>query len=74
MIFAQPAPLFFGVFCLDMFCFGTRMAVEVSEDTTVQPYQFEPESDPEQDEGRKEICQLRLEQVVSEWMLNVMSL
>ncbi len=45
----------------------------VSEDT-VQPYQFEPESDPEQDDGPEEVRQLRLEQDVSEWLVNVMSL
>ncbi len=48
-------------------------AVGVSEDT-VQPYQFEPESDPEQDDGPEEVRQLRLEQDVSEWLVNVMSL
>lgn len=61
------------------------MAAGVSEDT-VQPYQFEPESkkkknktfepesDTEQDDGPEEVRQLRLEQDVSEWLVNVMSL
>ncbi len=53
--------------------FWRRMAAGVFEDT-VQPYQFEPESDPEQDDGPEEVRQLRLEQDVSEWLVNVMSL
>jgi len=46
------------------------MAAGVSEDTFVQNYQFEPESDPEQDDSRKEVRQLRLEDVY-EWLVNV---
>ena len=37
-----------------------RMAAGVSEDTSVQPSQFEPESDTEQDDGPEEVRQLRL--------------
>jgi hypothetical protein len=50
------------------------MAAGVSEDTSVQPYQYEAESDPEQDGGPEEVRQLRLEQDVSKWLVNVMSL
>lgn len=42
------------------------MAEGCFEDTSVQPYQFEPE--------QVEVRQLRLEQDVSEWLVNVMSL
>jgi len=38
----------------------------VSEDTSAQP-----ESDPEQDDSRKKVRQLRLEQVVSEWLVKL---
>ena len=31
------------------------MAAGVSEETSVQPYQFEPESDPEQDDGPEKV-------------------
>jgi len=42
------------------------MSAGVSKDTS--------ESDPEQDDGRKEVRQLRLEQDISEWLVNIMSL
>jgi len=42
------------------------MAAGVSKDTS--------ESDPEQEDGHKEVLQLRLKQDISEWLVNVMSL
>jgi len=50
------------------------MAAGVSEDTSGQLYQFEPESDPEQVDSPEEIWQLKLEQDVPEGLVNLMSL
>ena len=37
------------------------------EDSVVQPYRFEPESDPEQEEAPKQVREVRAQQDVSEW-------
>ena len=37
-------------------------------DAVIQPYQFDPESDPEE-EAPEEIQTLRLQQDISEWLM-----
>ena len=37
------------------------------EDSVVQPYRFEPESDPEQEKAPEQVREVRAQQDVSEW-------
>ena len=37
------------------------------EDSVVQPYSFEPESDPEQEKAPEQVREVRAQQDVSEW-------
>ena len=39
------------------------------QQTVVQPYMFEPESDPEQEEAPEEVQQPRMNMDVSQWLV-----
>ena len=40
------------------------------EDSILQPYRFEPESDPEQEEAPEQVREFRAQQDISEWQVN----
>ena len=44
-----------------------RNMATADEDSVVQPYRFEPESDPEQEKAPEQIREVRAQQDVSEW-------
>ena len=58
-------PLALAVTCTNVYCGYKAMA---HEDFFVQPYQFDPEWDPE-GEAPEEVQTLRLQQDVSEWLV-----
>ena len=39
------------------------------QQTDVQPYMFEPESDPEQEEVAEETTQPRMDMTISQWLV-----
>ena len=47
--------------------FGVEMAA--GQQTAVQPYMFEPESDPEQEDVPEETTQPRMDMNVSQWLV-----
>ena len=44
-----------------------RNMATADEDSVVQPYRFEPESDPEQEKAPEQVREVRAQQDVSEW-------
>ena len=46
-----------------------REEMAAGQQTAVQPYMFEPESDPEQEEAPEEVQQPRMNMDVSQWLV-----
>ena len=66
-----PPPSFTGGPTIETCILGK---IWMETDTTVYPHRFKPESDPEQEEASGQVQECSLQQDVSEWLVNFLSL